>query len=171
MDMCPGFYILGHSFFVLTQIMKYYIRIIFFISLSILSACRQNSSQVDLIVHNAKVYTVDSLFSVQEAFAIRNGKFIAIGSSSEILSAYQSDSVWDAGGQAIYPGLIDAHSHFFGLGQLFNEADLTGSGSMGEVVDRLKDFREENQDKKWLIGRGWDQNDWDDKAFPDKLLL
>lgn len=151
--------------------MRLYIHFLVISFFVLLSACSQNTSKVDLIVHNAKIYTVDSLFSVQEAFAVRNGKFVAIGSSNDILSAYQSDSVWDANGQAIYPGFIDAHSHFFELGKLFTQADLTETSSMEEVVVRLKAFRAEYPDKKWLLGRGWDQNDWKSKDFPDKTLL
>lgn len=151
--------------------MKYYIHIVFFVCFSLLAACRQNSSKVDLIVHNAKIYSVDSVFSIHEAFAVRNGRFVAVGTSSEILSAYEPDSVWDAGGRAIYPGFIDPHSHFFALGAVFNEADLTNTKSIEEVIQRLKDFRKDQKDRKWLIGRGWDQNDWEDKEFPDKAQL
>lgn len=155
----------------LSYFMKYYIHIVFLICFSILAGCQKNSTQVDLIVHNAKVYSVDSVFSVNEAFAVRNGRFVAVGTSSKILSSYQSDSVWDAAGQAIYPGFIDPHSHFFALGAAFNEADLTNTNSFDEVVERLKEFRNKHKDKKWLIGRGWDQNDWEDKEFPDKVRL
>ena len=124
-----------------------------------------------MILHNGLVYSVDSSFSTQEAFAIKGGKFVAIGSNDDILNNYEADSVIDAGGQAVFPGLYDPHSHFMGLGDKLNSADLVATKSYAEIVARLKAFRVEHPDREWLMGRGWDQNDWDDKRFPDKSLL
>ena len=134
------------------------------------TSCKKQSD-ADLIVHNALIYSVDSTFKTYEAFAVKDGKFIEIGTSKDILANYKSDSVIDAGGKPVYPGFIDPHSHFLGLGKLFDEADLTGTESFTEIIERLKKFRKEHPDKPWLIGRGWDQNDWKDKAFPSKELL
>lgn len=147
---------------------KFNLLYLFFIAL--LSGC-QPSVQVDLIVHNGVIYTVDSLFTQQQAFAVKDGKFVAIGTSEDILSHYTSDSVIDAKGQAVYPGFYDPHSHFLGLGSKLDAADLVGTTSYQDVVDRLKAFRAEHPDRAWLLGRGWDQNDWTDKSFPDKSLL
>ncbi len=131
----------------------------------------QTKDRVDIILHNGLVYSVDSAFSTQQAFAVKDGKFVAVGSNDDILNSYESDSVIDAGGQAVFPGLYDPHSHFMGLGAKLNSADLVGTNSYAEIVERLKDFRNQHPDREWLIGRGWDQNDWDDKRFPDKSLL
>ena len=131
----------------------------------------QNKSRVDLILHHGVVYTVDSSFTTQEAFAVKNGKFVAVGSNDDILGQYEADSVIDANGQAVFPGLYDPHSHFMGLGGKLNATDLVGTTSYAEIVERLKAFRAEHPDREWLMGRGWDQNDWDDKRFPDKSLL
>ncbi|HEV7348731.1 amidohydrolase [Telluribacter sp.] len=131
----------------------------------------KNRTKVDLIVHNAVVYTTDSAFTIQEAFAVKDGRFVEVGTSADILDHYESDSTLDAGGKAIYPGFYDPHSHFVGLGQMLNMADLVGTTSYQEIIEKLKDFRQEHPDRTWLIGRGWDQNDWDNKQFPDKALL
>lgn len=147
---------------------KFHLLCLFFIVL--LSGC-QPSVQVDLIVHNGVIYTVDSLFTQQQAFAVKDGKFLAIGTSEDILSHYNADSVIDAKGQPIYPGFYDPHSHFMGLGSKLDAADLVGTTSYQDVVDRLKAFRAEHPERAWLLGRGWDQNDWPDKGFPDKSLL
>ena len=133
-------------------------------------SCR-NRSTADLIVHNALVYSVDSTFRTYEAFAVKDGKFIGTGTSADILAKYESDSVIDAGGKPVYPGFIDPHSHFLGLGKLFDEADLTGTESFSEIIERLKAFRKTHPEKSWIIGRGWDQNDWKEKQFPSKELL
>jgi len=79
-------------------------------------SCETEKQTADLIVTNAMVYTVDDAFSTKEAFAIKDGKFVAVGTSEDITSSYQSDNMIDANGQAITPGLIDAHCHFLNLG-------------------------------------------------------
>jgi predicted amidohydrolase YtcJ len=131
----------------------------------------QRSTQVDLIVYNGVVYSVDSTLTLYEAFAVKDGKFIDVGSSSDIRARYKADSLIDAGGKPIYPGFYDPHSHFMGLGQKLDAADLVGTTSYEEIIDRLKDFRSRHPDRAWLLGRGWDQNDWTDTRFPDKSLL
>ncbi|HWL00025.1 MAG TPA: amidohydrolase family protein, partial [Parapedobacter sp.] len=136
----------------------------------LVSACG-GAGQADLIVYNAVVYTVDSSFSMAEAFAIRDGEFIAVGTSDEILGAYKANETIDAQGQPIYPGFYDAHAHFFGYAQLYGQADLSGASSFEEIIDRLKAFRDEHPDAPWLLGRGWDQNLWKDKSFPTRERL
>jgi predicted amidohydrolase YtcJ len=146
--------------------MKYLFSLFFLI---ITLSCTKQSA--DLIVTNAVVYTVNDDFITAEAFAVRNGKFVAVGTMDEITSKYVSKNVIDAGGKAIFPGLYDPHSHFLGLGQMLSQADLVGTTSYEEIIERLKAFEKENPDNQWLVGRGWDQNDWEVKEFPTKELL
>ncbi|NNK88394.1 MAG: amidohydrolase [Flavobacteriaceae bacterium] len=143
--------------------------IISLLALFLLFSC--NSEQyADLIITNSKTYTVDESFSQAEAFAVRDGKFIAIGTDDEILATYTSEQIVDANGQAIVPGFIDAHCHFLGLGVNQQAVDLVGTTSFEEVVQRVVDFQKKNQ-LSHITGRGWDQNDWEDKRFPKKTLL
>ncbi|QQT27230.1 amidohydrolase [Sphingobacterium spiritivorum] len=139
-------------------------------SLFLLSGCKQ-TNQVDLIVYNARIYTVDSAFTVAEAFAVKDGKFIAIGSGTTIRQQYTAKEEIDANGKAIYPGFYDAHAHFFLLGELLDQVDLMGSKSFEEVITRLQAYHKARPEKKWIIGGGWDQNLWKDKKFPTKELL
>lgn len=134
------------------------------------SSCTTNH-EVDLIVHNARVYTVDSSFTISEAFAVRNGVFIEIGTSQHILERYKAKDTIDADGAAVYPGFYDAHAHFLMFAEGLEIADLTGSTSFEEVVERLKTHQQEYPDKKWIVGKGWDQNRWEDKQFPTKDSL
>src|SRR5687767_13031921 len=90
------------------------------------SACRQTSG-VDLIIFNAKIHTVDSLFSVAEAMAIKDGKIEAIGSSQDITSRYFANEKINANNQNIYPGFIDAHAHFYNYALGLQTADLVGT--------------------------------------------
>ncbi|RYG19538.1 MAG: amidohydrolase, partial [Chitinophagaceae bacterium] len=83
----------------------------------------------------------------------------------EIRNKYSAAEEINAAGKAIYPGFIDAHAHFFGYGQSLQTADLRDTKSWEEVIQRLTDFAKTHPDG-WLIGNGWDQNDWTDKAFP-----
>ena len=121
---------------------------------------------VDLIAHNGNIYTVDENFSKASAFAVENGKFIAVG-SEDILSKYKSEKIINLNGSTVLPGLIDAHCHFYGLGLNQSVIDLTGTKSFEEIIDKIS-----NDDKKSVIrGRGWDQNDWTVKKFPNKSKL
>ncbi|RDB04237.1 amidohydrolase [Runella aurantiaca] len=135
-----------------------------------LASC-SSQEKADLIVYNAAVYTVDSTFSKASAFAIKEGKFVLVGDSASVFGAYKSDSVLNAEGKALYPGLYDAHAHFYGLGQMLDQADLVETQSAEEVVERLKKYQSDHPDRVWIIGRGWDQNDWAVKQFPDKDML
>jgi predicted amidohydrolase YtcJ len=136
---------------------------------ALFASCRVKK-HADLVVTNAKVYTVDSAFSVIEAFAISNGNIIATGTTEQILADYKAVEVIDAKGQVILPGLIDAHAHFFRYGQGLQKLDLVETTSWEEILEKLKVYAQENPEG-WIIGRGWDQNDWQVKEFPDKSLL
>lgn len=144
-------------------------RITFFILLLTMISC--SKKKVDLIVYNANVYTVDNQFSKAQAFAIQDGKFIAVGTDRDILRRYNAVQTLNALGQNIYPGFIDGHCHFVGYGETkVRYADLNGCKSFEEVLERLEKH-DENNDSEWLLGRGWDQNLWDVKEFPDNTEL
>jgi len=127
--------------------------------------------KADLVVLNATVYTVDSLFSVRESFAVSGGKIVAMGTSAEIASRFDASEILDLQGKFVYPGFIDAHSHFYGYGiNLLEYADLSGTSSPEEIYERLRAHYEQTGGP-WLLGRGWDQNDWPVKQFPDNSEL
>lgn len=132
--------------------------------------CGLSKEQVDLVVVNANIYTVDDVFSKAKAFAVQNGRFVAVGSTDDITNKFTSDQIFDANGLTITPGLIDAHCHFYGLGLNRQWADLTGTLSYAEVLERVQKFQVENP-KDFILGRGWDQNDWAIKEFPTKKEL
>jgi predicted amidohydrolase YtcJ len=143
-------------------------------SLLLLSFCSCKFRQkIPLLVHHAKIYTVNEKFAVAEAMAIREGKIIAIGTNDEILKEYEGEEELNAGGKTIYPGFIDAHAHFVGYGLGLQQVDLTGTKSWPECIEKLKIFvKTKNiQPGTWIQGRGWDQNDWEVKQFPTKELL
>ena len=129
------------------------------------------NQRVDLIVHHAKIYTVYNDFATAEAMAVQDGKIVAIGTNDEILKEYQSDSLVDAKGAAVYPGFIDAHAHFLGYGQSLYSVDLMFVPSWEEAITRVKDFAAKHPGKGWIKGRGWDQNRFPGKQFPTNAEL
>ena len=131
-----------------------------------LMSCQPNA---DLVVHNALVYTVNKDFDKAQAFAIKDGKFIDVG-GNEILDKYKAMNVVDAQGLPIFPGLIDAHSHFLQLGLSLQQAQLEGTESFEAVLEKVKDYAT-GKDLAVVYGRGWDQNDWEVKEFPTKEKL
>lgn len=142
---------------------------LFLIVPMLLGSC-QTKEKVDLILTSAKVYTVDQQMSQAEAIAIKDGKFVAVGTNEEISNAYQSAATLDLKGRPVYPGFIDAHCHFFGLGLNQQQADLVGAKSYEEMLTRLQRFAKNNP-SEFIIGRGWDQNDWEDTSYPTKAAL
>lgn len=139
------------------------------VCLGIFSSCEQKEN-ADLLVINAKVYTVDNDFSTAEAFAVKEGKFIGVGTADEIQNKYEAKEVLDVEGKSIFPGLIDAHAHFYGLGMQLQRVDLTETNSFDEVVARITEFQNEKK-VDFIVGRGWDQNDWEVQEFPVKDTL
>ncbi|MEZ4856299.1 MAG: amidohydrolase [Gelidibacter sp.] len=133
-------------------------------------SCHKEKQEVNSIVINANVYTVNSNFDKAEAFAIKDGKFVAVGSNDDIQNKYTATTITDAKGQTIVPGLIDAHCHFLALGASMQSVDLVGTKSFEDVVKRVIEFQNE-KNLNYITGRGWDQNDWEDKEFPKKALL
>ena len=106
--------------------------------LTLMSSCH-HKTPVYLIYYNAKVYTVDNSFTIAQAFAVNEGKFVAVGDDETILSQYEAKETIDVQGAAIYPGFMDGHCHFTGYGEnLVRWADLKGCRSFNEVIDRLK---------------------------------
>ena len=119
-----------------------------------------------MIAFNGNIYTVDNDFSKASAFAIKNGKFYDVG-NEEILQKYNSKNILDLEGLTVLPGLIDAHCHFYGLGLNQRVVDLTGTNSFNEILSKISS----DKNKSVIRGRGWDQNDWKNKEFPDKFEL
>ncbi|GGG90122.1 amidohydrolase [Polaribacter pacificus] len=134
-----------------------------------LFSCHKNT-QVDLIVYNATIYTVNETFETAQSIAIKDGKFVAIGTDKEIRDSYTSTNSIDAENKPLYPGLIDAHCHFYRLGLQQQKVDLSGTQSYDEVLERLVQFQKE-KNSSFITGRGWDQNDWPVKEFPTKEKL
>ncbi len=135
------------------------------------SSCAFKNEEVDLIIHNACIYTVDADFSVKEAMAVKDGLIVAIGAEREILNKYDAPKIIDAQKRAVFPGFIDAHCHFLAFGRTLREVNLVGTHSFDEVISKVKDYHQNCPSKNWIIGRGWDQNDWKENYMRENLHL
>jgi hypothetical protein len=146
-------------------------RFLFFLLLAGRLAAAQSSRQpADLLVVNATIYTVDETFSKAQALAVKNGRILAVGTSAALRARFDPVDVLDAKGKFVYPGFIDAHAHFLRYGLGLTQADLVDTKSWNEILEKLKTYATANPNG-WIVGRGWDQNDWAEKVFPTKDSL
>ncbi len=126
----------------------------------------------DLIVTNAKVHTVDEKAPSAEAFAVTKGRITFVGTTAAAIKLKgAATKMVDAKGQAIIPGIIDAHAHLSSLASALKVVDLTGAKSLDEVLQRVAARSKATPGTGWLQGHGWDQNTWPEKIFPNKSAL
>lgn len=126
-------------------------------------------NKVDLIVHNANVYTLGESRAKASAFVVDEGKFIDVG-GEELVEKYSANKVLDLQSLPVFPGFIDSHCHLLSLGLSLNNLDLVGTKSFEEVLERIQRFAT-NKELSAIQGRGWDQNDWANKELPTKKEL
>ncbi|MEM8509563.1 MAG: amidohydrolase [Bacteroidota bacterium] len=137
--------------------------------LLVLGACNAKK-EVDMLVFNAKVYTVDENLPTASCFAVDDGKIIAVAENADLFEEYSAKVLRDVKGKTVIPGIIDAHCHFYRLGLDQQVVDLVATESYEEVLDRVVAFQKANP-SNFIRGRGWDQNDWEVKEFPTKARL
>ena len=129
-------------------------------------------SQKNLILINANIFTLDKDTPRAEALIISEGKIIFIGNSKEALRHRNPNSeLIDLKGNTVIPGLVDAHAHFFGFGEMLGKLDLRETNSLEEILELVKNAKAKIKKGDWIIGRGWDQNKWEKKDFPDNAKL
>jgi predicted amidohydrolase YtcJ len=143
--------------------------ILLFMVISITS-CAPDKLPADLLVKNATIYTVNQTFDMANSFVVKDGRILEIGIKPELELKYRIRHTYDANGQTIVPGFIDAHAHLYNLGVTRQQVDLVGTTSFDEVQDRVIKFQNE-KNSSFILGRGWDQNDWEEKEFPTKKEL
>jgi predicted amidohydrolase YtcJ len=143
----------------------------FLLLLVLLTGCGFRSEHADLVIHNARLHTLDEQGTIAQAVAIRDGRIVEIGAERQILNKYAADRVFDAAGRSVYPGFIDGHCHFLGYGLNAQKVDLLGTKDWDKAVDRVVSHAKDHPGTKWLLGRGWDQNTWPDRTMPDNERL
>lgn len=140
------------------------------------TACGTRSAMIqpneELLLVGASVYTgnPDGPFS-EDAILIRGNRIHYVGEESEARALGPDARVVDLSGRTILPGLIDAHAHIAGLGLALDSVSLVGAESEQAMLERLRERHRELPAGEWLVGRGWDQNEWAVQEFPDATEL
>jgi len=151
------------------------------VALLMMAGCsRTTPPPADVVFLNGRIYTLagaavpenvaDEL--VVEALAVRDGRILVAGSTAEVRSRVgPATKIHDLAGHTVVPGFVDAHLHAAGLGRSLREIDVTGTTSYEAVIQRVVERAATTPAGTWLTGRGWDQNDWPVKDFPDHAAL
>ncbi|OSZ82537.1 hypothetical protein CAP35_04510 [Chitinophagaceae bacterium IBVUCB1] len=143
--------------------------VIILIAILLVAASCENKKHADYIIQADGIYTGIDSVAVHNAVAVVSGKIIAVDKYENIAKEYETDSMINIAGY-IYPGFIDAHCHFSGYALDGYKCDLIGTKSFNEILDKLKSYEQTNT-YGWIYGRGWDQNDWEVKEYPNNIAL
>ncbi len=134
-----------------------FILLILFVTVS----CK-NDPKADLIITNANIYGVDTVYTNADAIAISNGIIIKVGKLEELnLFVDEKTEFIDAEGNFLMPGFIEGHGHYSGLGYSLINLNFLTSKSWEDVVSKVKERALQIQPDEWIIGRGWHQEKWD----------
>ena len=124
------------------------------------------------LIHNARIYTMDQGFSTADSIVFSNsGEVRFVGNVEPMLEMFPDAKQIDLQGKTIIPGLIDSHAHLAGLAQSLAQAQLQGTTSKEDVIRKLREHETGLSEDDWLLGRGWDQNDWPVQEFPSSADL
>ena len=141
----------------------------FLIVLLSTTSCMKGKS-ADLVIHNAKIHTMDDKNSIVQAIAIRDGKVVEVGPDRQIMNKYSADEYIDAEGKDIFPGLADAHGHMMSLARQKLSVNLVGTASMEDLIVRVEKYSQ-RKERSVIIGGGWDQSLWNVKELPTNKQL
>ena len=121
-----------------------------------------------LLIDHVNGYTLDSAGKLQrfEALLIDAGKVLATGSHDALSTRAAGATVIDGKGRNLLPGLIDAHGHVLGLGEVRTQGDLVGTASLDAALKKIKEFSALHPKDPWVLGRGWNQVIWKLGRFP-----
>ncbi|HSB06501.1 MAG TPA: amidohydrolase [Thermodesulfobacteriota bacterium] len=131
-----------------------------FLSLALVPALTQASSVIlhypDMILYNGKVVTADKKFSIGQAVAIRDGKFLGVGRSKDILALAGRGTVkMDLKGKTVIPGLIDTHNHMEEAGEALHKVPLGKAKTVAEALTLIKEWAAKTKPGEWIRGGGW----------------
>lgn len=130
------------------------------------------SDAADLVAFNGRIHTVDDSMPNVSAFAVGEGRILYVGDSAGAMAlAGDETELLDLHGNTVIPGMVDAHAHLLGLGLALRNVDLVGTESYEQVIERVAARAREVPAGTWIVGRGWDQNDWQDTRFPTHEAL
>ncbi|MDR0267578.1 amidohydrolase [Paenibacillus sp.] len=120
-----------------------------------------------------KIYTMKAELQTVESVYTENGVILGTGTLTELENKYreQIDQVEDLQGGVMFPGFVDSHMHLIGHGETFLKLQLGGCRSREEVLERVKAQAETLPAGMWIIGEGWNENEWTNPGLPERELL
>lgn len=138
-------------------------------SMFVFAAVAAMSVQAQTVIENANGYTLNKQGELVQFTALAfdaQGKILAVGSAADVAAKAPGARRVDMGGRTVLPGLIDAHGHVFGLGQMLTQLDLSQATSLEGALKAIGDYSRANAGQGWLRGRGWNQENWKLGRFP-----
>jgi len=142
----------------------------FFVLMILVTCTRQQSA--DLVLKNAKIWTVNSQQPEAEALAVQNGKIVAVGSTAEIEKWLGKETrVIDAAGKRAVPGFTDAHTHFITGGQSLITIDLRDCENEQVFLDKLKTYADKLPAGRWITGGNWDHERAFNGVLPTRQMI
>jgi predicted amidohydrolase YtcJ len=142
------------------------------ILMSSLAGLAQTARSADIILTNARIYTVNSRQKWAEAIAVRGEKILAVGDKAKIDSYHgKSTKVIDAQGHLLLPGFTDSHIHFLDGALSLQHVQLDDAKNLEEIQKRLKEYASAHPEEKWILGRGWSYPVFAPSGLPDKKDL
>jgi hypothetical protein len=137
-----------------------------------LSVFAQTRPAADLIIQNARVWTVDPSRREAEAVAILGDRIVAVGSNQQV-DAWRGPHtrVVDAAGKRLLPGFNDAHVHFMDGGSQLDNVELNDATSPQEFARRIRERAAKTAKGEWLLGGDWDETKWTPAELPTKELI
>jgi predicted amidohydrolase YtcJ len=140
--------------------------------LATLAAVMAVGGPADLVVRAARIYTSNPARPVVHALAVRHGRIVAVGENADVLAFVgPRTQVIEANNRTVLPGLIDSHGHMYNLGNRLSDVDVVGTATYQAVIDRVVARAAKTPKGAWILGRGWDQNDWPETAMPNHAAL
>jgi predicted amidohydrolase YtcJ len=131
------------------------------------SAQSTTTTPADVVVVNGRIYTADAARPIVQAMAIRGGRVVFTGDAAGARALVGATTrTVDLEGRTVIPGMTDAHAHVVGLGDKLQAVDLMETRSYDEVIARVVERAKDTPKGEWILGRGWDQNDWGNTAWP-----
>lgn len=121
---------------------------------------------------NGTVYASFKPLEVHQAVVVCGERFLFVGSEARALTLarWLGARVIDLEGKVVVPGFVDAHLHLDGLGNFLHSLDLRGTRSIEELKRRLREFATRSADQ-WIVGRGWDQELFEERRWPTRFDL
>jgi len=152
--------------------MNHWIKLPLIIMVSLLTGACSTGPLADLVLINGKVATVNAEFEIAESVAVRADKIVFVGSNDAVMKFVgKKTKVIDCTRLLIIPGLIEGHGHLMGYGKALERLDLVGTKSYQEILKRVALTINGKEPGEWILGRGWDQNEWQIQEFPQHELL